>query len=633
MLLVALLVSPLGLASGVSLVPPVHAPTRVQDEGEVAQAPGSLVGDVLTETHGLSQGELVTLQQYAWSFSLSIGSSSSSYGRSMSAVTGLALPDGAQPLELGVVHVPPFDIAAWDFGPKGLPEFIVRNPDQRIEWVQTGRDLTPRVARVIPGIGRGYPRRHGLGDVLRKEPVYLGASRWLLNHGGWPENSLVVFDGKTGATERLDLTWWLGEEARPILGTALGDGKGGAVFEVLGPDREVAAILTMGAEGQLVDEQASPREALTPTPQPTDSGALRSDGAHWRVAGGEWRAKGGEWRPEASELQRLDAEGNVVERLRSPLGPVYSEVTSRKPWLLDDGRIVALEPGLPALHVRNPDGSESRWARQGLATWVSAAVDGDGALWITGREHGGGGELRNRGWSKEGAPLGTHFAKGGLGFDAQTGHVWSAVRDADASGGERLVVRLQDANGNGLAEHRLDAPGGWTPIGAVAPDWFVDQAGRAWLWVRFEEGSALWRFGPEGALDAELQLAGYAVQGTELGVAQVPADPAPLDMRYRVGNELLEDAVPQRGPFAFGLRTEGTLLSETRRWVVLDLADLDAVRFRYLGYGVAEHARTVHFAGDGSSIMSLLDQPALYTERAMEEFIWIPVDWPGHFGR
>ena len=87
------------------------------------------------------------------------------------------------------------------------------------------------------------------------------------------------------------------------------------------------------------------------------------------------------------------------------------------------------------------------------------------------------------------------------------------------------------------------------------------------------------------------------------------------------------------GPFAFGLRTEASLLSETRRWVVLDLGNLDAVRFRYLGFAAAEHARRVHFAGEGSSLLSLLDEPALYTERAMEEFIWIPVDWPGHFGR
>jgi len=713
MLLAALLVTSLGLASGAS---PAAEPRALAQTPDADEAQVSLIGAVFTESVHAPASDVVATAAYEWHPWELFGSSLQvdETGEEVWVPTPPNLPHDAELLDLAPVYVPPFDTLAWDFGADGNLEFIVRNQQNRLEWRKTKRDLTPIETVLIPGLGVVDKRQPFKEPTYVLDAVYLGASRWFIFNERATEQRSVIFDGARGQTESLAWGALFAGAKLTTLRSACGDGQGGVVLSgsLRGGGNHKSITASIDAQGRVqwlrrpggADRNdpvmrtpdgeyliAVSRKAFEFAVWNAQGERLRtfdfSDVGSWawyspveRVGpyhcsvvlelhgdriegerfvtrvfdvrtgellepheaeglglaasqGGQLRSDGAFWYSDGGALLRLGAEGVVEERLGSQLEPVHGEVATRKPKLLSDGRVVALEPKLPALHIRNVDGSTARWERQGLATWEAAAVDGDGNLWITGAPEPGSRELRSVGWSRDGEPLGEFFVGGVLGFDPRGGRVWSVERTAAA---EELRVRLFEteqvvAEGvtaeQVIAEHAVEVPEGWTSSGQIRPQIFVDDQGRAWVQAVVGRSSALWRFGPDGELEGERRLADFLVLGIEqprIGPgASVPEGGPDADGAMPVGG--VEPPPRQRGPFAWARRTGLSIFTEPDSWVLIDLSDIDAPSFAYLEECVPLQMIAPTFAKRGTRVRALIDAPASFTARDIGPLRWIPI--------
>ena len=169
-------------------------------------------------------------------------------------------------------------------------------------------------------------------------------------------------------------------------------------------------------------------------------------------------------------------------------------------------------------------------------------------------------------------------------------------------------------------------PEGWTSSGQIRPQIFVDDQGRAWVYAIVNESSALWRFGPDGALEAERLFMGFGLQRIE----QAWIDPnatSVLDSRESLelaplGSRTAEHS--QSGTFAWARQTEFTLRAAPNPWVLIDLNDLEELRFAYVDEDVPPRSSALGFGQDESGFLCLMDEPASFVWRAVEAVLWAP---------
>lgn len=370
------------------------------------------------------------------------------------------------------------------------------------------------------------------------------------------------------------------------------------------------------------------------------SGQMRSDGALW-IGGG--RGSQATWHSSelSKRLQRVDRSGNVVESLSSKVEPAYVSAPARKPHLLGDGRVVALNAELPELLLREVDGTSVRWERQGLDSWATAAVDAAGALWIT-NDAGlvlGADGAATRGWSRDGELLGDFVldadgaklnVSGRLAFDPRGERVWSwttepteAIEtqgDSDKGapstaglkagpGHLRLFAfnagqdprldgeRAGGRHGGLVVEHTTYSIGGESHAFGALRQFHVDESGIAYVWLDAPKGSILVRFGPDG-----VQLDAYAW----------------TDFQVATG------AGCQRGTLVLGMLDPQS--PWTVAWsVALDVANPRARLYRMDNSAVLDLAESFGLSPDGNEVWNFLDSPPCYVRRPLSSSEWKPV--------